>query len=127
MKENLKILKEKNIQEESDDEMKQEKKKLEEEAYKKSKDIKVEKEKQLFWSKEKLKLIKDKFYAADLKIKEKTKRDWEDVMAMLKQGNIEELKEKLLDEDFKTFYLLDIQKSDILEQILKFGHPQLVL
>jgi len=130
IKENIRLLKENKLKDkevESDDDDEQEKKKLEEDILKKSKDIVVEKELHVFWSKDKLKNIKDKFYAAGYKIKEKTKRDWDDVMADLKQGNIEDLKAKLLEEDFKTFYLLDIKKSNILEEILKFGHPETVL
>ena len=111
-----------------DDEDREEKKKIEEETLKKTKDIvENKKDMQVFWSKEKLKNIKDKFYAAGMKIKEKTKRDWDEVMENLKKGDVEEVKNRLLDEDFKTFYKLVIKKDPILQEILKHGYPETVL
>jgi len=85
------------------------------------------KEMHVFWSKEKLKNIKEKFYTANQKIIAKTKKEWENVMLDLKQGNLEDVKAQLLKKDFKDFYFLDIKKSPILEEILEYGYPELVL
>lgn len=125
------------FKEEEDDDEDDFKKELEAEALKKNtmlfrekkddKSIVVEKEMHVFWSKEKLKNIKEKFYTANQKIIDKTKREWENVMIDLKQGNLEGVKAQLLKKDFKDFYFIDIKKSPILEEILEYGYPELVL
>lgn len=86
-----------------------------------------EKEKRVFWSKEKIEYFRLKCKTVKEKILQKQTNDFKEVRAAIMDKDVEKVKSKLLDPDFIDFYKLELKKCDLLEYMLLTGQTGLLL
>lgn len=80
----------------------------------------------IFWSKEKMYRIREKFFNAKKRIDNKTEDDFNHIRRWIEEGEEENVISTLLNEHFKAFYKLEIKKQGILEHMLLNNRPQLL-
>ena len=86
-----------------------------------------EKEKRVFWTKEKIEYFREKCKTVKEKILHKQNYDFNELRKAINDNNIEKVKKIMLDSEFIDFYKLELKKSDMLEYILFKGHMELLL
>jgi hypothetical protein len=86
-----------------------------------------EKEKRVFWTKEKIEYFREKCKTVKEKILAKQTKDFNEVRAAILDKDTEKVKSIMLDDEFLDFYKLELKKCDILEYILLTGQPDLLL
>jgi hypothetical protein len=86
---------------------------------------------QIFWDKEKIDEIKQKFFRAKNKIIQKEKKDFMELKNMILESKKNDNEEKILslmkDDTFKKFYKITIKNSDILEFTLRNNQIDLLM
>lgn len=86
-----------------------------------------EKEKRVFWTKEKIEYFREKCKTVKEKILAKQAKDFNEVRAAILDKDAEKVKSIMLDDEFIEFYKLELKKCDILEYILLTGQPDLLV
>jgi len=86
-----------------------------------------EKEKRIFWTKEKIDNFRVKCKTVKEKILAKQTKDFNEVRAAILDKDAEKVKSIMLNDEFIDFYKLELKKCDILEYILLTGQPDLLL
>lgn len=81
----------------------------------------------IFWSKEQIESLRERFKITLQKIKIKTNEDFDQLFKDIMNGEQEKVLALMHDIDFKTFYEMELSKREILEYILKEGKPEMLM